>query len=154
IEALGDIDFKEPDQTTDLFHTNYFSFEPPTVQQLFNYYNDVTILAKQIAEHATRTKNDKDTIEKYIKSRTDQKDKKDRLEGNLGVVFDYSGKLPSAQLVETLGSECPKADDQNCPLEERKAIFRTALGGAVQRKAVKGLPKDIVVSINPTELMT
>jgi len=153
IEALGDIDFKEPDMTRDLFHTNYFSFEPATVQQLFNYYNDVTILAKQISDHASRTKNDQATIDKYLKSRND-KDKKDKLEGGLGVTFDYSGKLPAAQLVETLGSECPKADDQNCPLEDRKAIFRTALGGSIQRKSVKGLPKDIVVSITPTELMS
>jgi hypothetical protein len=152
IDALGEIDFKEPDMSRDLFHTNYFSFEPSTVQQLFNYYNDTSLLAKQITDHAARTKNDRESIERYIKSRTD-KDKKDRLEGGLGVIFDYSGKLPTAQLVETLGSECPKADDQNCGVEERKAIFRTAFGGTMQRKPVKGLPKDIVISINPTELM-
>ncbi len=146
IEKLAELDFKEPDMTRDLFHTNYFSFEPPVVQQLFSYYTDATQLGKQLAEHSTRTLKDRETIEKYLKAN------KDKPERNIGVIFDYSGKIPAAQLVETVGSECADAKDENCPLEDRKVRFRTSLGGDVQRRPLKGLPKDIVVGFNPTEL--
>lgn len=146
VEKLGEIDFKEPDMTRDLFHSNYFSFEPTTVQQVFNYYADTTALAKQLAEHVNRTQKDRETIEKFIKA---NKDKPDR---QLGVIFDYSNKIPSAQLVETVGSECPDQKDENCPIDERKVRFRTSLGGEVQKRPLKGLPKDIVVGFNPTEL--
>jgi len=149
IEKLAEIDFKEPDMTRDLFHTNYFSFEPPVVQQLFTYYNDTTLLAKQLMEHSTRTLKDKDSIEKYVKGQAAKAEK----ERPLGVVFDYSGKFPLAQLVEILTPPlCPKPDDDSCPIEDRKMRFRTSLGGEPQQRGVKGTPKDIVIAINPTEL--
>jgi len=147
IDKLSDIDFKEPDITRDLFHTNYFSFEPTTVQQVFNYYNDTTTLAKLLAEHVTRTQKDKETIEKFVKANQAKPEKP------LGVILDYSAKLPLAQLVEIVSPPmCPNPDKTDCPVEDMKMRFRTSLGGEPQQRAVKGAPKDVVLPINPTEL--
>ncbi|HNN94614.1 MAG TPA: hypothetical protein PKI03_20200 [Pseudomonadota bacterium] len=147
IEKLSDIDFKEPDITRDLFHTNYFSFEPTNVQQVFQYYNDTTLLSKQLAEHVTRTQKDKDTIEKFVKANQGKQEKP------LGVILDYSSKLPLAQLVEIMSPpSCPKPDQTDCPVEDMKMRFRTSLGGEGQLRAVKGAPKDVVFAINPSEL--
>ncbi len=149
IDKLADVDFKEPDMPTKLFHTNYFSFEPSLVQQLFTYYNDTLILSKQLQEHTARTKNDRESIEKFIKSNGS---KETQQRGPTGVILDYSQKLPVAQLVELGGVECPDKNVTNCQPEEAKLKFRTALGGVFQARPLKGLPKDIVLPIQPTEL--
>jgi hypothetical protein len=149
IEKLGEIDFKEPDMTRDLFHTNYFSFEPTTVQQLFNYYNDTTTLAKQLQEHSQKTMKDKESIEKYVKGQAAKAEK----ERPLGVILDYSSKLPLAQLVEIVSPPmCPKEGETDCKPEDMKMRFRTSLGGEPQARGVKGLPQNVVFAINPTEL--
>lgn len=147
IEKLADLDFKEPDIPTKLFHTNYFSFEPSVVQQLFTYYTDVIQLSKQIQEHTTRTLKDRDSIDKYVKGNATKKDT-----GPVGVILDYSQKLPLAQLVELGGIVCPDARQTDCKPEEAKMRFRTALGGDFQVRALKGLPKDVVLPIQQTEL--
>ena len=147
IDKLIDLDFKEPDMPTKLFHTNYFSFDPSLVQQLFTYYNDVLVLAKQIQEHTIRTRNDHDSIDKYVKGNVAKEQR-----GPTGVILDYSQKLPLAQLVELGGAVCPDPKQPNCSPEEAKLKYRTTLGGEYQARPLKGLPKDVVLPIQQTEL--
>lgn len=146
IEKLAEIDFKEPDITTDLFHTNYYSFEMPVVQSLFNYYQDTLALSKQLADHSARTLKDKESIEKYTKANAGKQDKP------LGVILDYSQALPTAQLVEMGGLVCPTPGQTDCPPAEAKFQFRTSLGGSFQTRGVKGTPQNVVFPITPTEL--
>lgn len=146
IEKLGEIDLKEPDITRNLFHTNYASFEPPTVQQLFNYYNDVIVLSRQVAEHSVKTMKDKDSIDKYTKGNATKQDKA------IGVILDFSQALPTSQLVELGQLVCPKADQTDCPPAEAKMKFRTSIGGEFATRVLKGAPKDAVFPMAPTEL--
>lgn len=149
IDKLGEIDFKEPDMTRDLFHTNYFSFEPAVVQQLFTYYNETTNLSKQLAEHVTRTQKDKESIDKYIKG---QAAKSEKGEKAYGVILDTSGKLHLAQIVELLSAPgCDKGDD--CKPEDMKMRFRSSLGGDGQTRGVKGAPANTVYALQPTEML-
>ena len=147
IEKLADADIKEPDIAAKLFHTNYASFDPSLVQQLFTYYHDVLILSKQVQEHTIKTKNDHESLDKYIKGNAAKQDR-----GPTGVILDYSQKLPLAQLVELGGAVCPDPKQPNCSPEEAKLKFRTAMGGEFQARPLKGLPKDVVLPIQQTEL--
>lgn len=147
IEKLAEIDFKEPDITRNLFHTNYASFEPSVVQQLFTYYNDVIVLAKLLNEHSIKTMKDKDSIEKYVKGNAGKQER-----GPIGVILDYSQKLPRASLVELGALMCPTAGQTDCAPEEAKLKFRTSLGGEYQQRGLKGLPQNTVFAIEPTEL--
>ena len=147
IEKLTDLDFKEPDIPTKLFHTNYFSFEPSLVQQLFTYYNDIIVLSKQLQEHTAKTRNDRESLEKFIKGNAAKAER-----GPIGVILDYSNKLPLAQLVELGGAVCPDPKQPNCSPEEAKLRFRTGLGGEFQSRPLKGLPKDVVLPIQQSEL--
>lgn len=148
LEKLEKLDLKEPDATQKLFHTNYATFEPRLVRSMFEYYNSVTALFKQINEHAARTKNDKEDLDKCFANA------KQPPKGAMGVVFDYSQKLPYAQIVALGGVVCPGGDPNktDCPESEMKLRYRTALSGGFSERPVKGLPKDIVMAVQPTEL--
>jgi hypothetical protein len=117
------------------------------VQQLFTYYSDVIQLSKLIQEHTTRTLKDKDSIDKYVKGNAAKQDR-----GPVGVILDYSQRLPLAQLVELGGIVCPDPKQTDCKPEEAKMRYRTALGGDFQMRALKGVPKDVVLPIQQTEL--
>lgn len=57
-------------------------------------------------------------------------------------------------MLSTLGGVvCPKEGDMNCDPGEMKLRFRTSVSGQFQEKPAKGLPKDIVIPIQPTELL-
>lgn len=146
LDKLEKLDLKEPDATQKLFHTNYATFEPRTVRSMFEYYQSVTGLFKQINEHAARTKNDKEDLDKCFGAA------KAPPKGAIGVVFDYSQKLPYAQVVALGGVVCPGSDKTDCPEAEMKLRYRTALSGGFSERPVKGLPKDIVMAVQPTEL--
>lgn len=148
VEKLKELDIKEPDVTARLFKTNYASFEPSTVQQLFTYYNDVIVLAKQVQRHATLTLNDKDAIDKAIKSRSGAKDATAP-----GVIVDLTQQIPSATLIEITGFACPKAGDNSCGPTERKVLYRTAMGAAPQQRPIKGKPGEIAIGFSPTDLL-
>ncbi|MCS6914315.1 MAG: hypothetical protein NZ890_13855 [Myxococcota bacterium] len=150
IEKLRDIDLKEPEVTVKLFKTNYYSFEPSTVQQLFTYYNDVVLLARQLQRHTALTLNDRESIDKFLKAsaaggKTDKR---------LGVILDYSQKLPMAQLVELVTAPICPGGAADCQPQDMKLGFRTSTGGAVQTRPVKGRPQETVFPLTPTELQT
>jgi hypothetical protein len=149
VEKLGEIDFKEPDMTRDLFHTNYFSFEPSVVQQVFTYYNDATTLSKQLAEHSVRTAKDKESIDKYVKGNAAKAEKGEKA---YGVIVDTSQKIHLAQVVELLSAPGCEKTDGECKPEDMKMRFRTALGGEGQTRNVRGAPANVVYAIQPTEL--
>lgn len=139
-------DLKEPDMTARLFKTNYFSFEPSTVNQLFDYYAAVKQLAKQVQVHATRTLNDKDAITKAMAGGS-------KAERGLGVILDLSQKVPSSQLVELAsGPTCTTPGKTDCDVKEMKLAFRTSTGGNTQNRPLKGRPDEVVFPMAPTEL--
>lgn len=146
IKKLEALDFKEPEITRNVFHTNYASFEPPVVQGLFEYYNGVIVLAKQVNEHASKTLKDREALEKYVKNAA-SRDK------TLGVILDYSQAVPQAQLVEIGGVVCPDPNKNDCPPAEAKLRFRTSLGGEYQVRPVKGPnAQGLIFAMAPTEL--
>ena len=146
IKKLEAVDFKEPDLTRNLFHTNYASFEVPVVQGLFDYYNGVVILAKQVNDHASRTLKDKDALEKYTKGAASRTDKL------LGVILDYSQAVPQAQLVELGNVVCPDPAKRDCPPDQAKMQFRSSLGGEFAVRPLKGAnPQALVFAMTPTE---
>ena len=157
ITELGDLDFKEPDLSADLFNTNYASFEKPTVQLLFTYYNDLKVLSGQLEDLRKKTAGDKDSIEKFVASG------KDRQNRGLGIVLDFSlsaqplgVKQPLAQLVELRSlPECPNPTDKTCPPEEMKMRFRTTLGGGeAPGRSIKGNAQTLIYPLLPSELST
>lgn len=146
IKKLEAVDFKEPEITRNVFHTNYASFDPPVVQGLFEYYNGVTVLARQVNDHATKTLKDREALDKYAKSAA-TRDK------TLGVILDYSQAVPQATLVDIGGVLCPDPNKTDCPAAEAKLRFRTSLGGEYQARPVKGPnAQALVFAIGPTEL--
>lgn len=148
LDKLEKLDLKEPDTTQKLFHTNYATFEPRLVRSMFEYYSSVTKLFQQINEHAAKTKNDKEDLEKCFGAA------KAPPKGAIGVVFDYSGKLPYAQVVALGGVVCPGGDPNkvDCAEAEMKLRYRSSISGSFSERPVKGLPKDIVMAVQPTEL--
>ena len=136
IEKLSDIDFKEPDITRDLFHTNYFSFEPTNVQQVFQYYNDTTLLSKQLAEHVTRTQKDKDTIEKFVKA-NQGKQKRSRW-GHPGLQLEATAGAARRDHEPAVMSE---AGSDRLPGGRHEDALPYLAGGEGQLRAVKGAPR-------------
>jgi hypothetical protein len=149
LDKLEKLDLKEPDATQKLFHTNYATFEPRLVRSMFEYYQSVTKLFQQINEHAAKTKNDKEDLDKCFGAA-----KQPPKAGAIGVVFDYSQKLPYAQVVALGGVVCPGGDPNkvDCAEAEMKLRYRSSLSGGFSERPVKGLPKDIVMAIQPSEL--
>lgn len=146
VKKLADLDFKEPDLTRNVFHTNYFDFEPETVRALFSYYNDVVVLSKQITEHSAKTLKDREAIEKYAKATAARQDK------TLGVILDYSQAFPQSQLVELGQLVCPNPGQTDCPPADAKFKYRTSTGGEFSLRPLKGKPEASVFPMSPTDL--
>ncbi len=147
IKKIKDLDKADPDLSRSLFHTNYYSFDPPTIQQLFNYYNDVLVLTRLMQEHTQRTLNDQDGLEKFFKAGAGKSEKR------LGVVLDYSQKTPFSQVVElTSAPFCPDPKQTDCQPAEMKIRFRATTGGGSSERPLKGRPQEAVFPMTPTEL--
>ena len=145
-EELGGLNLKDPD-TKVVFHTNYFRMEDLAVDRLMTYYNETLRLFQLIREDSKKTAGDRDAIEKF------EKDAAAKSERNYGVVFDMSGPIPVANMVEMGSIVCPKEGDTNCP-NEMKFKYRVQSGGEWSVRPVKGKPNETVTPIFRTPLFT
>ncbi len=146
-EDLGTLSLKEPDNKS-VFHTNYFRMEDLAVDRLLNYYNDTITLYKLIREDSKKTEGDKEAIEKFVK------DAAAKSERNYGVIFDMSGAVPVANMVEMGSIVCPKEGETNCPPADMKFKYRVQSGGEWSVRPVKGTPDKTVTPIFRTPLFT
>ena len=151
LDKLANLDLAEPEATNKLFSPLLGTFNGKLVRSMFDYYNNVTSFFREVQLHAALTKNDRDVLVKCFKSASDSAAKGPP--PALGVTFDYSQKLPQAMLATLGGVVCPKEGEMNCDPGEMKLRFRTSVSGQFQEKPAKGLPKDIVIPIQPTELL-
>jgi hypothetical protein len=146
-KKLGAMDLKKPD-TTKLFHTNYYHFEPAAIERLFTYFDNTIKLYDAIAIHAKRTEGDQQSIENYIKSQHDNTG----AGKNYGVIQDWSSTIPVAKLVEMGAPVCP-GGKPDCKANELEGFkFRTEAGQAWTQRPLKGKPGEIVLPINKTPL--
>lgn len=156
LDKLKDLEFKEPEPSRSLFHTNYYSFEPKTVQQLFLYFNDVLVLNRQITDHANKSVSDKDPLEKFLAKQAQRADMP-----AIGVILDYSQSTPYSQLVQLVGAPfCPQGETCELTREGKKVPdatkmhirFRGSLGGTPSERPLKAAPQQAVFPMTPTEL--
>jgi hypothetical protein len=143
-KALGELDLKKPD-TQKIFHTNYFFLEDIAIERLFGYYNDTIQLYDEIAKHAKKTEDDKDSIKSFMTNAAGKADK------NYGVTLDLSGAIPLAHFVEIGAPVCPKEGQTDCQAGELKGFkYRMDLGSAWSERPVKGKPGETVTPIQAT----
>ncbi len=151
LDKLANLDLAEPEATNKLFTPLLGTFNGKLVRSMFDYYNNVTAFFREVQLHAALTKNDREVLVKCFKASADAAAKGPT--PPLGVTFDYSQKLPQAILATLGGVVCPKEGETNCDPGEMKLRFRTSVSGQFQEKPAKGLPKDIVIPIQPTDLL-
>ena len=149
LTKLAELDLTEP-ETDKLITPLLGTFNGKLVRSLFDYFNVVTSFFNEVRLHSALTKNDRDVLAKCIKPAPETVSK---LQQPFAVTFDYSQKLPQAMLAVLGGVVCPKQGETNCEPNEMKLRYRTSVSGQFQEKGVKGLPKDIVIPIQPTELL-
>jgi hypothetical protein len=150
LDKLANLDLTEPDATAKLFSPLLGTFNGKLVRSMFDYYNNVTAFFREVQLHAALTKNDRDVLAKCMKAGAEAAAKG---QPPLGVTFDYSQKLPQAILATLGGVVCPKEGETSCDPGDMKLRYRTSMSGQFQEKPAKGLPKDIVIPIQPTELL-
>lgn len=151
IDKLANLDLTEPDATNKMFTPLLGTFNGKLVRSMFDYYNNVTAFFREVQLHAALTKNDRDVLAKCLKTSAESAAKGPP--PALGVTFDYSQKLPQAMLATLGGVVCPKEGESNCDPGDMKLRYRTSVSGQFQEKPAKGLPKDIVIPIQPTDLL-
>jgi hypothetical protein len=150
LEKLAGLDLTEPDASNKFFSPLLGTFNGKLVRSMFDYYNTVTEFFREVQLHAALTKNDREALEKCLKPNPETAAK---LGQPFAVTFDYSQKLPQAMLSVLGGVVCPNKGETNCEPAEMKLRYRTSVSGQFQEKPVKGLPKDIVIPIQPTDLL-
>ncbi|MBL8633138.1 MAG: hypothetical protein JNM40_07925 [Myxococcales bacterium] len=151
IDKLANLDLTEPDATNKMFTPLLGTFNGKLVRSMFDYYNNVTAFFREVQLHAALTKNDRDVLTKCLKASAESAAKGPP--PALGVTFDYSQKLPQAMLATLGGVVCPKEGETSCDPGDMKLRYRTSVSGQFQEKPAKGLPKDIVIPIQPTDLL-
>jgi hypothetical protein len=143
---LGQLDLKKPD-TMRIFHTNYASLEPIIVERLFTYYDNTIKLFEMVQQHAKKTENDKDAIQRFMSSGAGKSDK------NYGVIVEPQGGLMLAKFVEVGSPVCTDPAKTDCNANELKGFkYRMDSGAAWGERPVKGKPEAIVMPIQQSPL--
>lgn len=143
---LGSLDLKKPD-TIRIFHTNYASLEPMTVERLMQYYSNTIKLYDEVEQHAKKTENDKDAITRVMQSGATKNEK------NYGVIVEPQGGLMLAKFVEVGAPVCADPSKTDCNANELKGFkFRMDAGAGWGERPVKGRPEAIVMPIQRTPL--
>jgi hypothetical protein len=143
---LGALDLRKPDNVR-IFHTNYASLEPMTVERLMQYYDNTIKLYDEITTHAKKTENDKDAITRVMNSGAVKNDK------NYGVIVEPMNGLMLAKFVEVGSPVCSDPSKTDCNAKELKGFkYRMDAGAAWGERPVKGRPEQIVMPIQQTPL--
>jgi hypothetical protein len=104
-EDLSKVKLDPRPDTSKIFRVDYFRLEDVVIDRLFTYYYDSIALYAEVERHIKRTKNDESSLESF----TEKEGAKQKQ--NYGVVFDTSGKLMVANMVE-VGAPACKGDDE------------------------------------------
>lgn len=143
---LGALDLRKPDNVR-IFHTNYASLEPMTVERLMQYYDNTIKLYDEITAHAKKTANDKEAITRVMNSGAVKNDK------NYGVIVEPMNGLMLAKFVEVGSPVCSDPSKTDCSAKELKGFkYRMDAGAAWGERPVKGRPEQIVMPIQQTPL--
>jgi hypothetical protein len=132
--------------TSKIFRVDYYRLEDVVVDHLFNYYYDSIALYGEVERHIRKTDNDAPVLKSFAEKEGAKQAK------NYGVVFDTSGKVPVANLVE-VGEQVCKDGTANCTADKLEGFnIRINTGGKAFMKKVS-LKPDGMVPIKPTDLL-
>ena len=132
--------------TGKIFRVDYYRLEDVVVDHLFNYYYDTIALYGEVERHIRKTDNDAAVLKSFAEKEASKQAK------NYGVVFDTSGKVPVANLVE-VGDQVCKDGTATCAADKLEGFnIRIQTGGKPYVRKVS-LKPDGMVPIKPTELM-
>jgi hypothetical protein len=148
IAALEKVKLDPRPDTSKIFRVDYYRLEDIVVDRLFNYYYDTIALYNEVERHIKKSKADAATLAAYqTKSAATQAK-------NYGVVFDSSGKIIVANLVE-IGDQVCKGGGKDCSANDLTGFqVRINTGAPLVDKKVSGkLDSGNVVPIKPTPLM-
>jgi hypothetical protein len=147
VTKLGSLDLKKPDDTK-IFHTNYSHLEDVAIARLFTYYNHTIRLYDDITQHAKKSENDKEVLQRYLQSGAAAKSDK-----NYGVVVEPQGGLMLAKFVEVGSPVCSDPAKTDCNTNELKGFkYRLDSGSAWGERPIKGRPEQIVMPMQQTPL--
>ncbi len=143
--TLGGLVPKDKPDTLLLFHSNYAHMDPVAVDRLFTYFNDATVLFREIESHKNATLADKETINSAAKS-IEEKNKK-----KYAIILDLSKPVGLSQLVELGDVVCNTPGQKDCNAAELKGFqYRVASSGNWSERPAKGKPEQVVYPLQPT----
>lgn len=134
--------------TSTIFRVDYFRLPDADIDKLFTYYYNSIALYGEVEKHIKKSKADAEALKAYAEKSAAQTQK------NYGVVFDSSGKLLVANLVEIGDQVCQKGGKE-CPASELKGFKVRMNTGApwVDRNSTGKLDSGNVVPMKPTPFM-
>lgn len=134
--------------TEKIFRTNYMGFEDMVVDSLFNYYYDTLALYGEIERHVKRTKNDADALAAFMQKEGAKQS------SNYGIVFDTSGKLAVANLVEVGEPTCKGGKSgKDCTSDIEGFKIRMGSGAPWTERKLDPKSDGRVVPLKPTPFM-
>jgi hypothetical protein len=145
-EDLKQVKLDPRPDTAKIFRVDYYRLVDVVVDHLFNYYYDSIALYGEVERHIRKTDNDAAVLKTVAEKDSGKQSK------NYGVVFDTSGKVPVANLVE-VGEQVCKDGTATCTADKLEGFnIRINTGGKAFVKKVN-LKPDGMVPIKPTDLL-
>jgi hypothetical protein len=134
--------------TSKIFRVDYYRLPDSDVDRLFNYYYDSIALYAEVERHIKKSKADSAELKSYAEKSAGAASK------NYGVVFDTSGKIIVANLVE-VGEQVCKNGGKDCGAADLVGFKIRSNTGApmVDRKVGGKLDGNNLIPIKPTPLM-
>jgi hypothetical protein len=134
--------------TATIFRVDFFRLPDADVDKLFNYYYDTIALYNEVERHVRRTENDTESLKAYADKTAGTASK------NYGVVFDTSGKLVVANLVE-VGDQVCKKGGKDCGAADLTGFkIRSGSGAPWVDRGIGAKPDaGNLVPIKPTPFM-
>jgi hypothetical protein len=148
ISELKSIKLDPRPNTATIFRVDYYRLPDADVDKLFNYYYDTIALYNEVERHVRRSENDAEALKSYAEKSAGATAK------NYGVVFDNSGKIVIANLVE-VGDQVCKNGSKECGADQLVGFKIRAGSGApwVDRKTSSKLDAGSLVPLKPTPFM-
>ena len=134
--------------TATIFRVDYYRLPDADVDKLFNYYYDTIALYNEVERHVRRSDNDAEALKSYAEKSAGATTK------NYGVVFDNTGKIVVANLVE-VGEQVCKNGGKDCGADQLVGFKIRSGSGApwVDRKTGGKVDAGNLVPLKPTPFM-
>jgi hypothetical protein len=148
ISELKAIKLEPRPNTATIFRVDYYRLPDADVDKLFNYYYDSIALYNEVERHVRRSDNDAESLKSYAEKSASATTK------NYGVVFDNSGKIAVANLVE-VGEQVCKNGGKDCGADQLVGFKIRSGSGApwVDRKTSNKVDAGNLVPLKPTPFM-